>query len=353
MPVSSVDLLVVSTSERGEKITRPLSAVGITSTYFQLSSISDVPVLYKRIKTTDPDVIIVDSFSFAGVSVALGSLLLSTPYVIRVRGDPIREHVNWTKTHIKNGEFSRALKQIPRYIGTKLSMLLTDKYVFVSEYLRDCYGDGKGTEAVVKTPCFMLEETSDQTEDDFEFDEECKENVVLAVTNMNYPEKIRGLQDTLEPISTLLKSREDTTMLVAGDGPYYDQIVDACEELPGDIRPLGYVSNIESAFNRADVFVHFSYLDGYPSTILEAYATRTPVIANDAVGMSEQIENGKTGYLVDLKNPNEVMNRLSELLNSPERRDAFGTAGYERVQSTNTTEKIGEELRSYVSNILQ
>ena len=100
------------------------------------------------------------------------------------------------------------------------------------------------------------------------------------------------------------------------------------------------------------MFIHFSYLDGYPSTVLEAYTTRTPVVANDAVGMSEQVIDGETGYLVDLNDPDGVASRLNDLLDSPAKRKMLGDAGYEQVESNNTTTQIGEQLRTYLSNIL-
>ncbi|SDD43984.1 glycosyltransferase family 4 protein [Natrinema hispanicum] len=345
------DILVVSTSNRGEKITRPLSSVGVETSYFQIEKMSDVPELYQTIQNHKPEVVIIDSFSFGGASVALSCLVSSTPYVIRVRGDPVREHIGWVRTHIKNREFLRALKQFPRYIGTKLTFLLTNNYIFVSDYLKDRYDVNGDRSVVINTPCFMLDEASDGAGGHLNLNEDVKDHVVLAVMNMNYPAKVAGLQDALDPISTVLESRGDTTMLIAGDGPYYEEITEQCENLEGDIRTLGYVSNIEALFERADVFVHFSYLDGYPSTILEAYASKTAVLANDAVGMSEQIVDGKTGYLVDLDESAEITDRLNILLRTPEKREEFAKAGYERVHKINTTEAIGEKFHSYLSRI--
>ncbi|UTF54881.1 glycosyltransferase family 4 protein [Natronosalvus rutilus] len=348
---SSENILVVSTTDRGKKITRPLSAVGVEPSYFQIEEMSDVPDLHQTIQNLKPDVVIVDSLSFGGVSVALSCLISSTPYVIRVRGDPVREHRGWVLTHTKNGEFSRALKQIPRYIGTKLTLLLTNNYIFVSNHLKNRYDATGDRSEVVRTPCFMLDETSNGCGNHLDLDKDVKDHVVLAVTNMNYPAKVAGLQDALDPISTVLESRGDTTMLVAGDGAYYDEIAEQCENLEGDIRTLGYVSNIEALFERADVFIHFSYLDGYPSTILEAYASKTAVLANDAVGMSEQVVDGETGYLINLYEPAEVVDRLNALLRSSETREEFAEAGNKRVREINTAEAVGEQFQSYLSRI--
>jgi glycosyltransferase involved in cell wall biosynthesis len=349
---SPTDILVVSTTDRGEKITRPLSAVGVPTTSFRIQSASEVPALVDRIRTDRPSVVVVDSLSFAGFAVALCRLLFSIPYVVRIRGDAMAEHRSSFRRHLSAGSYARALKQIPRFFATKTALEATDNYLFVSEYLQQVYGaDGEGS-AVINTPCFMLDDDPKDPERTPSFDLPPENTVLLAVTNMMYPRKVRGLLQALDPISEVLSENPDTTLLVAGDGPYRDSVERRSEHLSGDIRVLGYVPGVRELFERADIFVHFSLLDGYPSTVLEAYASQTPVVANDAVGMSEQVVDGETGRLVDLDQPDTVRRCLSELLHAPEERARLGAGGYERVRSNNTSETIGRQFRRYLSGFL-
>lgn len=349
---NGTEVLVVSTSERGEKITRPLAAVDIDTTRFTVQSVEQVPDLLGHIRREDPAVVIVDSLSFAGGTVALAKLLFSVPYVIRVRGDAMSEHRSWFRTHVSRGAYGRALKQIPRYVATKCALWATDNYLFVSNYLKKRYGVEGDRAAVINTPCFMLEQDFDEMDvaDPLRIDP--NRTMILAVTNMNYREKVEGLIRTLDPISTVLSANDDATLVIAGDGPYHDRVERRAKALPGDIHVPGYVSDIERLFKRADIFVHFSLLDGYPSTVLEAYASRTPVIANDAVGMSEQVIDGETGYLVELDAPETVRQRLERLLHSPTERETLGENGYEYVRTNNGTERIGSQFRSYLEPFL-
>lgn len=343
-------VLVVSTSDRGQKITRPLSAAGVSFTSFTLTASSEVPELIRHIWTGAFDAILVDSLGFAGGAVALGSILSSTPYAVRIRGDALREHLSWARTHTRNGDVLRALKQIPRYLSTKITLLFTKNYVLVSEFLHEKYvGDRESDHStVIPTPCFFLEGDTGAslryTPDGGDF----KENILLAVSNFNYPGKARGLLDALTPIAEVLESRGDSTMLIAGDGPYLQDIKERASALSDDIEILGYVSEVEGLYEASDVFLHFSYLDAYPSTVLEAYATRTPVIANDAVGMQSQIVHGETGYLVNLEDEDSVSQAINGLLDSPERRSSMGDEGFEMVNSENTTEVVGDAFRSYL-----
>jgi len=346
------DVLVVSTSKRGEKISTPLSKVGVNVSHFRLESIDDVPSLYRLIQKRRPKVVIVDSFGFAGATVAISTIFLSIPYVIRARGDAFEEHKGWIQTHISNGKYTQAAKQIPRLLSTRLSILLTDNFIFVSEYLRDKYNEYGESSTVIHTPCLVSNECFDENTDPVDLGDDTKENIVLAVTNMHYPKKVAGLKDALDPISQVLANRDDTTLLIAGDGPYRGDIISLCSDLSGDVRVLGYIENIEKLYNSADVFVHFSYLDGFPSTILEAYATRTAVLANNSVGMQEQVNDGETGYLVDLDDRNDVISKLTVLLDSPEQRNEFAAAGHNYVKRNHTSKHIGRQLRSYLMNIV-
>lgn len=347
------DVLVVSTTERGEKITRPLAAVGVDTTRFTVQSIEEVPDLLAHIRREDPAVVVVDSLSFAGGTVALAKLLFSVPYVVRIRGDAMSEHRSWFRTHVSRGAYGRALKQIPRYVATKGALEATDNYLFVSEYLKERYDVEGDRAAVINTPCFMLEEELDEVEVTDPLGIDPDQTMILAVTNMNYPGKVEGLVRGLDPISTVLSANDDATLVIAGDGPYHDRVERRARALPGDIHLPGYVSEIEPLFERADIFIHFSLLDGYPSTVLEAYASRTPVIANDAVGMSEQVTDGETGYLVDLDAPETIRRRLERLLHSPAERETLGQNGYEYVSENNGTERIGSQFRSYLEPFLK
>jgi glycosyltransferase involved in cell wall biosynthesis len=166
---------------------------------------------------------------------------------------------------------------------------------------------------------------------------------------MNYPAKVDGLLEGMDVLSELLTNRQDTSFLIAGDGAYYDLVESKAQQLPGDIRTVGFVSDIHGLYEMADVFVHFSHLDGYPSTVLESYAYQVPVVANDEVGMSEQIEDGETGLLVDLNDQNGTVGKVNTLLDDPELRNKLARNGYERVTQNNTKEVIGKKMKSFLS----
>ncbi|MCR3961349.1 glycosyltransferase, partial [Aeromonas veronii] len=80
-------------------------------------------------------------------------------------------------------------------------------------------------------------------------------------------------------------------------------------------------------------YVLTSRLEGLPTTILEAFACGTPVIANDCPsGPSELLAGGRAGELVAMDDLEALAEAMRRILQSPERRAELRAAGLARVQ---------------------
>jgi glycosyltransferase involved in cell wall biosynthesis len=77
-------------------------------------------------------------------------------------------------------------------------------------------------------------------------------------------------------------------------------------------------------YQAADVYVHAARADTFPSTILEALACGTPVAATAVGGIPEQVEDGRTGFLVAPGDPHALAERLTQLLSDPVLRARMG-----------------------------
>jgi len=86
-----------------------------------------------------------------------------------------------------------------------------------------------------------------------------------------------------------------------------------------------------NAFQRASaVVLQKSIREGFGLTVSEAMWKERPVIAGNAGGLRLQVEDRKTGYLVD--SVEQCAERLLELLQDPARGDELGRAGKARVR---------------------
>jgi len=78
-------------------------------------------------------------------------------------------------------------------------------------------------------------------------------------------------------------------------------------------------------FQAADIYVHAAHVDNFPLTVLEALACGVPVVATAVGGIPEQIEDGRTGFLVPLANPEAMANAIERLLSDETLRRGFSS----------------------------
>jgi glycosyltransferase involved in cell wall biosynthesis len=77
-------------------------------------------------------------------------------------------------------------------------------------------------------------------------------------------------------------------------------------------------------YQAADIFIHAAKSDNFPNTILEAFACGKPVIATDVGGISEQIDEGGSGYLIPPSDVSAMAFRITQLLQDKALRDRLG-----------------------------
>jgi glycosyltransferase involved in cell wall biosynthesis len=95
---------------------------------------------------------------------------------------------------------------------------------------------------------------------------------------------------------------------------------------------LGHRPDADRLYAGLDIFVLSSLWEGLPYVLLEAQASGLAVVASRIPGCTELVQNGETGYLVELRNEAEISERICELLSSPQDRATMGARGRERVR---------------------
>ena len=93
----------------------------------------------------------------------------------------------------------------------------------------------------------------------------------------------------------------DFKLIIIGEGPERKALTELINELKlnNKVELIGYVKNPYSYINKANTLVVSSQVEGYCSVIVEALILETPVIATEAVGVGEVIENGKYGLYTE------------------------------------------------------
>jgi glycosyltransferase involved in cell wall biosynthesis len=82
----------------------------------------------------------------------------------------------------------------------------------------------------------------------------------------------------------------------------------------GLIEYLGTADDVRPFINQADCVVLASYREGTPRTLIEAISMAKPVLATDVPGCRETIENGENGLLCQVKDPDDLAEKLKTMI---------------------------------------
>jgi colanic acid/amylovoran biosynthesis glycosyltransferase len=84
----------------------------------------------------------------------------------------------------------------------------------------------------------------------------------------------------------------------------------------------------------ADVFLHTAVFEGFSNATLEAQAMTLPVVCTDAVGLTEAVADGESGFVVPRRDVEALADGLRRLAEDPGLRMAMGGAGRKRVRDS-------------------
>ena len=93
------------------------------------------------------------------------------------------------------------------------------------------------------------------------------------------------------------------------------------------IIKTGRVKDVPRYMAAMDVFVLPSYREGFGMSVVEASAMEVPVVATKYPGPSGGMKDGVTGFEVSIGNVDELVEKISYLLNNPLVAKQMGSAG--------------------------
>jgi glycosyltransferase involved in cell wall biosynthesis len=124
----------------------------------------------------------------------------------------------------------------------------------------------------------------------------------------------------------------DARLDLAGGGPSEGEIRDLVEKLKlSGIRFLGVIARdkIGKIYDDADIFVNASSLDNMPVSVLEAFASGTPVATTAPEGMSYLVDQERTGLLSSPGDATSLANNILRLLRNGELSSRLAASAYE------------------------
>ncbi len=119
------------------------------------------------------------------------------------------------------------------------------------------------------------------------------------------------------------------------------------------IVSLGFVNLEEktNALSSCDIFCLPSTQESFGGVYTEAWSFKKPVIGCNIPAVSEVIDNGLNGFLVN-QNPKEISDKIILLLEDEKLRKNFGQSGYDKVNEKYSWDRLSSITNSAYRNIV-
>lgn len=183
---------------------------------------------------------------------------------------------------------------------------------------------------------------------------------VSAYPQAEFPEQMRflfvgrlvrgkGVLDYLDAARIVKKAHPEVGFDLVGP---FDSNPTAVK--PEDIQPYiddnivdfhGEQKNVQPYQEASSVFVLPSYYgEGTPKSALEAMSTGRPLIAADAVGCREVVQEGVNGFLVPPQNPKEIAAAMTRLIEEPGLKERMGAESREIAENLFDVRKVNDVI---------
>jgi glycosyltransferase involved in cell wall biosynthesis len=177
--------------------------------------------------------------------------------------------------------------------------------------------------------------------------------VALFVGALDQAHRFKNVDGLLRAFANLSL---DAELWIMGDGdlrPSLETLAQALG-LGGKVRFLGKCSpgDLPPFYTAANVVVLPSTsVESFGLVLIEAMACATPVIASALPGVKSLVRDGVDGYLVTPGDLEALTKGLSHILSNPQRSQAMGQAGYEKVRHSYDWHVIAERLETLYAEV--
>jgi glycosyltransferase involved in cell wall biosynthesis len=273
------------------------------------------PGIVRQLRDAQPDVVVVSGWStFASQTAIAWSRAHRVPYVVLVESHDLEVRSAWR----------RALKSavVPRIVGAAANVLVVGSAARTSVAARGATSVRFFANTIDVVAWAKRAEQLERSRAD-------EDVVVLSVARLA-PEK--GLDDLLRAVAEAGDPR--LRLVVAGDGPQRQALIELSAGLGVRLTLLGHVSEAELAqtYVDADVFGLLSRHEPWGVAVNEAAASGLPLVLSNHVGAApDLLRDGENGFLVPAGDVSAAAAALERLAGDAALRGKLGKRSRELV----------------------
>ena len=239
--------------------------------------------------------------------------------------------------------FNSGLHNWLLFLFKRLTGKFTDAYISVSEVLSEKYiekGIGK-KENYHTVYSGMKLETFYGVRGKINYKEKYKELGINAgeflIGNVARLETRKGHKFLIDALKKVIEERKGypLKLLIIGEGNKREYLESYVKELnlEGKVIFTGHRKDVEELMAIMDIFVLTSLREGLPRVLEQAVAVGMPSIAFNVDGVPEIIKDNYNGFLVKVKDVEQLENRIVKYMNNKELVLLHGRNGREFIEN--------------------
>ena len=128
----------------------------------------------------------------------------------------------------------------------------------------------------------------------------------------------KGYEYALKALVLLKNAQINFEYHIVGEGHYREAIMYSIYQLglTKNVMLIGKISTVEvkNEMEWADIYIQPSLQEGFCNAVLEAQAMKCLCIVTDAEGLSENVIDGTTGWVVPRRSANSIANSLLKII---------------------------------------
>ena len=148
-------------------------------------------------------------------------------------------------------------------------------------------------------------------------------------------ERVKDYPGMLAALRAVCGGPPKPSLLIAGEGSLDRELRDLAVRLgvAGDVRFLGFQTDVNPLMNAADAFVMSSIHEGLPNVLLEAGACGLPIVTTAAGGTVEAVVPGETAWVVPVQRGKALCEAMAAVMRlSPGQRSEIAAASRRFVE---------------------
>ena len=163
----------------------------------------------------------------------------------------------------------------------------------------------------------------------------------------------KGWEYTVRCLPSIITHFPEAILLIVGPSQPAEPAF--CQRLMRLATELGVIDHIkilqdnspefiEDAYRSATILTHPSFVESFGLVLLEAMTAGLPIVAHNGTGIPCIVDDGITGYVVDVRDVQSYTDALLALLRDPALRQQIGNEGRRQAETRFSQTEVASQL---------